>query len=113
MHLNEYILTANRFINAMVVTNHQFKQHEADEDGVTVFYRQDVYQFADNKQLVCDREVDDVDDDLPQTVCKECWITYVLTDAAGQVLGKKSFTSFCQESFWLKRQYHQLDIEPA
>ncbi len=105
MTLNEYILVANRFLDADKVSEHQTSQREYEEDGMTVFHQQDSYRFADGKLLECDREIDDVVSDM---ACSECWIVYVLKDNCGQVLGKKSFISFCQESFWLKRQYHQL-----
>lgn len=109
MHLNDYILSANRLLDSVAIVHHEHKQFEQDEDGVTVFYQQDVYQFADQTQLRCEREIDDIEGVLDETVCQECWITYVLQDATGLVLGKKTFTSFCQERFWLNRQYHQIN----
>lgn len=105
MHINTYILAAHRLISEPeLISIHKEHHQEVLEDGLTVFYQNEAYQFA-HHHLSCEREMDDIESDL---LCPECWITYTLRNEAGELLGKKSFISHCQERFWLNRQYHEL-----
>lgn len=102
-----YLLSANRMCSLQKVCSHDKVQNESMDDGVLIYFQQDTYVFEDGKVLRCEREIDDV---VSEAMCPECWIDYVLyADAQFDVvLARKSFISFCQEGFWLKRQYHQL-----